>query len=223
MTRTRVGTHFPHGFPMRRGATHPRPQLPWALGGLTRGTQRPEFPRQAQVSVGPKRLPGSLESSGTPALARPRETDGAIASPWPVLHFLVLSGARVGLPVGCRSDGRLSLSRLLPGSPCGDGKGVLLVPFTNKAPPPTPPHPSIPLIILAMLLLFILFHFFTFLNVKCQNFFWFHPWSVIPKVPSVMFRLFWPKWLQPKQNLIVQAASPPDQCTLKTFSQDLLR
>lgn len=45
------------------------------------------------------------------------ETDGTIASPWSGLHFLVLSGARVCLPVGYGSDGRLSLSRLLPGKP----------------------------------------------------------------------------------------------------------
>ena len=45
------------------------------------------------------------------------KTDGTIASLWSGLHFLVLSGARVCLPVGYGSDGRLSLSRLMPGKP----------------------------------------------------------------------------------------------------------
>lgn len=45
------------------------------------------------------------------------ETDGSIASPWSSLHFLALSGARVCLPVGYGSDGRLSLSKFLPGKP----------------------------------------------------------------------------------------------------------
>ena len=52
-----------------------------------------------------------------PDIGMAKETDGTIASPWSGLHFLVLSGARVCLPVGYGSDGRLSLSRLLPGKP----------------------------------------------------------------------------------------------------------
>lgn len=45
------------------------------------------------------------------------ETDGTVASPQSGLHFLVLSGACVCLPVGYGSDGQLSLFRLLPGKP----------------------------------------------------------------------------------------------------------
>lgn len=52
-----------------------------------------------------------------PDIGMATETDGTKGSPWSGLHFLVLSGARVCLPVGYGSDGRLSLSRLLPGKP----------------------------------------------------------------------------------------------------------
>lgn len=52
-----------------------------------------------------------------PNIGMAMEADGTLASPWSCLHFLILSGARVCLPVGYGSDGQLSLSRLLPGKP----------------------------------------------------------------------------------------------------------
>lgn len=76
---------------------------------------RPSW-RQAQVTGGLKGF-RKLSVKWRPSFGIAMEADGTIASPWSGLHFLVLSGARVCLPVGYGSDGRLSLSRLLPGKP----------------------------------------------------------------------------------------------------------
>lgn len=68
----------------------------------------------AQVTDGLDQF-SKLNVKRHPESGRGVETDGTIASPWSGLHFLILSGARVCLPVGYGSDGRLSSSRLLPG------------------------------------------------------------------------------------------------------------
>lgn len=129
-----------------------------------------------------------------PDIGTATETDGTIASPWPGLHFLVLSGARVCLPVGYRSDGRLSLSRLLPGSPpsvwnwkgCSPGSLQkqnscisLMIQFTT---------------VFLQALVYQNFSSTTWLALHLVN----HA-----KVNAVMFTLFGKRMLA-KQNLIVQ-------------------
>lgn len=88
--------------------------------------------RQAQVTDSLNCF-RKLRVKWNPNIGMARETDGTIASPWSGLHFLILSGARVCLPVGYGSDGYLYPDCCQENlHPFGNKKGVLLVYIKTK-------------------------------------------------------------------------------------------